>query len=179
MANDMTNRVDHAVHRLGELLEQSGRSIGVAESLTGGLLVQALARQEGSGEWLTGGIVAYQRSVKHELLEVRANKVVSRQAAAEMASSVRDRLGCEVGLAVTGVAGPGGQDGEQPGTVWMAVDLGNGPVTALLEIESDDPGEICRIAVVEATLLAIRELESPSDDHPRGAERRDGRSPVA
>jgi len=176
MANDMTNRVDHAVHRLGELLEQSGRSIGVAESLTGGLLVQALARQEGSGEWLTGGIVAYQRSVKHELLEVRANKVVSRQAAAEMASSVRDRLGCEVGLAVTGVAGPGGQDGEQPGTVWMAVDLGNGPVTALLEIESDDPGEICRIAVVEATLLAIRELESPSDDHPRGAERRDGPS---
>ena len=93
MANDMTNRVDHAVHRLGELLEQSGRSIGVAESLTGGLLVQALARQEGSGDWLTGGIVAYQRSVKHDLLGVRANKVVSRQAAAEMASSVRDRSG--------------------------------------------------------------------------------------
>ena len=155
------------VHRLGELLERSGRSIGVAESLTGGLLVQALARQVGSGEWLAGGIVAYQRSVKHDLLGVRVNKVVSRQAAAEMATSVRQRLGCDVGLAVTGVAGPDWQDGERPGTVWIAVDLGNGAVTALVHVESEDPGEICCLAVVEATLLATRELESPRDDNPR------------
>ena len=106
MMHETSDRVDHAAEQLGELLEETQQSIGVAESLTGGLLVQALARLEGSGAWLTGGVVAYQRSVKHELLEVSADKVVSAEAAGEMASAVRGRFGCDVGMAVTGVAGP-------------------------------------------------------------------------
>ena len=158
--SDATGRIDSAVQRLGELLEQSGRTVGVAESLTGGLLVQALARHEGSGEWLAGGVVAYRRSVKHDLLAVSADKVVSEQAAAEMATSVRERLGCDVGVAVTGVAGPDRQDGEQPGTVWMAVDIGHEPVTELIEIDSGSPEEICQRTVIEAIMLATRELGS-------------------
>ena len=158
--SDATGRVDGAVQRLGELLEQSGRTVGVAESLTGGLLVQALARHEGSGEWLAGGVVAYRRSVKHDLLAVSVDKVVSEQAAAEMATSVRERLGCDVGVAVTGVAGPDWQDGERPGTVWVAVDVGHEPVTELIRIHSGSPEEICQRTVIEAIMLATRELGS-------------------
>jgi nicotinamide-nucleotide amidase len=158
-SSDLTDRTDRAALRLGELLQNDGRSIGVAESLTGGLLVQALARQVGSGDWLAGGVVAYERSVKHDLLDVRAAKVVSGEAAAQMARAARQRLGSDVGVAVTGVAGPDSQDGEPPGTVWMAADVGHGPVAELVEIDGDDPEEICRAAVLEAILLAVRQLE--------------------
>jgi len=174
--------IDTAAERLGDLLEDAGRSIGVAESLTGGLLVQALARQKGSGDWLAGGVVAYQRSVKYDLLDVRATKVVSSEAAAQMASSARRRLGSDVGLAVTGVAGPDPQDGEPPGTVWIAVDIGSGPVTQLLKLGSEDPQEICRLAVIESIRLAARELDSqrgnPSGQRVEGRDDSDRRGPT-
>ena len=158
--HDTSTHVDHAAQQLAALLEQTHWSIGVAESLTGGLLVQALARLEGSGAWLTGGVVAYHRSVKHELLDVSADKVVSAEAAAEMASAARGRFGCDVGIAVTGVAGPGSQDGEPPGTVWMAVDAGDGPRTQLARVDGGDAEEICRDAVIESLLFAARELQA-------------------
>jgi nicotinamide-nucleotide amidase len=135
--------------RLGQLLEQRRGSIAVAESLTGGLLVQALARVEGSGEWLLGGVVAYASSVKHELLGVTAEKVVSRRAAEEMATGVRARLGADIAVAVTGAAGPDSQDGEPPGTVWIGVDDG---VRSRAELYTTDgsPTDVCERTVVEA-----------------------------
>ena len=163
--HDTSTHVDHAAQQLAALLEQTHRSIGVAESLTGGLLVQALARLEGSGAWLTGGVVAYHRSVKHELLDVSADKVVSGDAAAEMASAVRGRFGCDVGIAVTGVAGPESQDGEPPGTVWMAVDVGDGPSTQLVRVDGGDAEEICRHAVIESLRFAARELQTLGHRH--------------
>ena len=54
MMDDISTRVDHAAEQLAGVLEETQQSIGIAESLTGGLLVQALARLEGSGTWLTG-----------------------------------------------------------------------------------------------------------------------------
>lgn len=153
-------RIDDAASRLGTLLQRSQQTIAIAESLTGGLLVQALARQDGSGEWLTGGLVAYQRSVKHAVLDVRAAKVVSSEAAEQMASAVRRRLLSDVGLAVTGVGGPERQDGEPPGTVWVAVDIGGGPVSQSVKTDLDDPTLICRLAVIESLLFAVDALES-------------------
>ncbi len=123
--------------------------MAVAESLTGGLLVQELARVRGSGDWLLGGIVAYHRSVKHDVLGVTASKVVSADAAAQMATGVRLLLGGDVAVAVTGVAGPDLQDGEPPGTVWLAVDLGDGPATELFSA-TGTPAEICAQAVEAA-----------------------------
>jgi PncC family amidohydrolase len=160
--SSLTERTDHAAMRLGALLRNGDQSVGVAESLTGGLLVQALARQVGSGDWLKGGVVASHRSVKHDLLDVGATVVVSAEAAAQMARSARERLGSDIGLAVTGVAGPDPQDGQPPGTVWMAVDIGDGPVAELVEIDGDDPEEICRVAVVETILFVIGRLEASS-----------------
>jgi nicotinamide-nucleotide amidase len=153
-------RIDDAARWLGTLLERSQRSIAIAESLTGGLLVQALARQQGSGEWLTGGLVAYQRSVKHAVLDVSVGKVVSSEAAEQMAAAIRRRLRSDVGLAVTGVGGPDPQDGEPPGTVWIAVDIGGGSVSRLVETELDDATLICQLAVIESLLFAVRALEA-------------------
>ena len=169
--HDTSTRVDHAAQQLAGLLEETQQSIGIAESLTGGLLVQALARLEGSGTWLMGGIVAYRRSVKHHLLDVSADKVVSGEAAGEMATAARQRFGSDVGLAVTGVAGPGSQDGETPGTVWMAVDVGDGPTTRLIRLDGDDAETICDDAVIESLLFATRELQA-ARHHRHDADRR-------
>jgi PncC family amidohydrolase len=143
---------------VGDLLLDSGRWIGVAESLTGGLLVQALARVEGSGDWLSGGVVAYASSVKRDLLGVTAEKVVSRECATEMASGARPCLGADVTVSVTGVAGPEPQDGEPPGTVWIGVDDGSS-VTAELFITSGSASEVCAHTVSEAlrrVVVALR-----------------------
>jgi PncC family amidohydrolase len=154
--NDISDRADPAAQDLAAALDERGWTVGVAESLTGGLVVQALARVEGSGAWLAGGIVAYQRSVKHDLLGVDAPEVVSGEAAAAMAVGARRQLGADVGLALTGVAGPDRQDGEPPGTVWMAVDLGEGGTTELLRIPGGDAEEICLTAVAESLRFATR-----------------------
>jgi nicotinamide-nucleotide amidase len=138
-----------AADEVGRLLVDRGASIGVAESLTGGLLVQALARVEGSGEWLTGGVVAYASEVKRTLLGVTAEKVVSRQCAEEMASGARRQLLADVAVSVTGVAGPDPQDGEPPGTVWIGVDDGS-TSSAQLFTTSGSPFDICAATVDEA-----------------------------
>jgi PncC family amidohydrolase len=160
----MTSELDDEAalaERLGALLDERGCSIAVAESLTGGLLVQALARVEGSGEWLLGGVVAYASSVKHELLGVRAEKVVSRRAAEEMASGARGRLGADIAVAVTGVAGPDPQDGEPPGTVWIGVDDGT-TSTAELFTTTGDPEEICRRTVAAALRQVTARITAPA-----------------
>ena len=130
-------------------LHRRQASVAVAESLTGGLLVQALARVEGSGEWLLGGVVAYAAAVKRRVLGVVAPKVVSAEAAEQMARGVRSLLGADVAVAVTGVAGPTPQDGEPPGTVWIGIDTEGGTTATLLTM-AGSPAEVCERTVAVA-----------------------------
>jgi PncC family amidohydrolase len=131
------------VVRLGRALNRRGRTLAVAESLTGGLLVQEMAKAEGSGAWLRGGVVAYASEVKHHLLGVEVPKVVSAAAAREMAHGVRAILGADVAIAVTGVGGPDPQDGERPGTVWIGLADGHDATADLLHAHGA-PEEICQ-----------------------------------
>ena len=108
---------------VGSLLVAAGLTIGVAESLTGGLVGSRLAEVPGSSEWFRGSIVAYDSQVKFDLLDVPEGPVVSRSAAAAMATGARRVLKADVGLGVTGVAGPTTQDDQPVGTVFTAVDL--------------------------------------------------------
>ena len=135
-------RADRVAH-LGGILRGRGATLAVAESLTGGLLVQVLAKAEGSSDWLRGGVVAYATGVKHDVLGVTASKVVSADAAREMADGVRRVLGADLAVAVTGVGGPDRQDGEPPGTVWIGVADGRDTTAELLQA-SGDPEEICQ-----------------------------------
>jgi nicotinamide-nucleotide amidase len=105
---------------VGAALKHCERTLAAAESLTGGLLASAFARASGAGEWFRGGIVAYSSEVKYDLLDVPGCPVVGEAAAAAMARGAGRMLEADVAVAVTGVGGPDSQDGEPPGTVWVA-----------------------------------------------------------
>jgi nicotinamide-nucleotide amidase len=106
---------------VGVLLEAQGLTLAVAESMTGGLVASRLVDVPGSSTWFRGGVVAYDSEIKFDLLDVRRGPVVSEEAAMEMAEGVRRRLGADVGLSVTGVAGPAEQEGQPVGTVWFGI----------------------------------------------------------
>jgi nicotinamide-nucleotide amidase len=109
------------------LLVERGLTLAVAESLTGGLVSARLVNVPGASGWFRGGVVTYASDLKRSLLDVPPGPVVSEEAAAAMATGVRRVMEADVGLAVTGVAGPDPQDGQPPGTVFLAVAMGSGP----------------------------------------------------
>ena len=106
---------------VGALLEATGLTLGLAESVTGGLIGARLTDAPGASAWFRGSIVSYASDVKFDVLGVPPGPVVSAEAAEAMAAGARRVLGADIGLSVTGVAGPAEQDGQQPGTsssVW-------------------------------------------------------------
>ena len=119
-----------------------GWSLAVAESLTGGLVCAALVDVPGASSVLRGAVVAYATDLKGSLLDVDAALLESRGAVdpdvvGAMACGVRARLGADVGLATTGVAGPDSQDGKRPGTVHVAVCTPDGTTTRSLRLVGD------------------------------------------
>ena len=113
--------------RLGKRLKELGKTLAVAESCTGGLIGHRLTDVPGSSDYFLGGIIAYAYEAKERLLNVRHKTLyeygaVSEQTAIEMARGARRALGADIGVAVTGIAGPGGGLPDKPvGTTWVAV----------------------------------------------------------
>jgi nicotinamide-nucleotide amidase len=112
---------------VGSMLKERGLTIALAESCTGGLIGHRITNVPGSSTYLKGGIVAYANEVKQQSLVVRPETLevhgaVSEETAVEMATGARRVLGSDIGLAVTGVAGPEGGTPEKPvGTVCLAL----------------------------------------------------------
>ena len=107
-----------------DLLRERGLSLAAAESVTGGLVGARLTTVPGASEVFRGAVVSYASAVKFDLLGVPEGPVVSIDAAKAMALGVRERLGADVGIATTGVAGPAKQEGHPPGTVFLGLALG-------------------------------------------------------
>jgi nicotinamide-nucleotide amidase len=105
-----------------DLLRRRGLTLALAESVTGGLVSGRLTSVPGASEVLRGGVVSYASDVKFDLLGVPAGPVVSETAAAAMAIGACRVLGADVGLALTGVAGPTEQDGMPVGTLCVGID---------------------------------------------------------
>lgn len=118
-------RDDDAAARLLRVLTARGLSLGVAESLTGGLLAGQIVAVPGASQAFRGGVVSYATELKRDLLGVDAGLLdrhgpVHPHVAAQMAGKTRLVLGVDVALATTGVAGPSAQDGLGVGTVYLA-----------------------------------------------------------
>ena len=122
---------------VGSLLLGAGLMLGVAESLTGGLVGSRLTAVPGASNWFRGSIVSYASDVKHELLRVPPGPVVSATAATAMADGAARVLGASVGLGITGVAGPTEQDGMPVGTVFCGVSIGGSSTATELHLPGD------------------------------------------
>jgi nicotinamide-nucleotide amidase len=136
-------------------LKKKGLRLALAESCTGGLLGHLITNVPGSSDWFTGGVVAYSNEVKKRLLGVASTTLerygaVSRRTASEMAAGVMKALKTDVGLAVTGIAGPeGGTEKKPVGTVFIALARGKKVYTKRLML-SGTRKSIKKRAAVEA-----------------------------
>lgn len=110
------------------MLRKRGLTLALAESVTGGLVSGRLTQIAGASDVFRGAVVSYASDVKHDVLHVSPGPVVSEAAAAQMAQGAKELLGADVGLALTGVAGPDQQDGQPVGTLCVAVVLPDGQV---------------------------------------------------
>jgi nicotinamide-nucleotide amidase len=114
---------------VGQLLKERGKTLSVAEACSGGLVAHRLTNVPGSSAYFEGTVVAYSDAAKNKILGVkpetlRQHGAVSEEAVREMAVGVRERLGTDIGIAVTGIAGPEGGTPEKPvGTACLALSM--------------------------------------------------------
>jgi nicotinamide-nucleotide amidase len=118
-------------------LRERGLTLGVAESVTGGLIASRLTDVRGASDVFRGGVVSYASEVKFEVLGVPEGPVVSSAAAEAMAVGVRKVVGADVGIAVTGVAGPDEQEGQPVGTVHLGLAVGDDVSSVELRLPGD------------------------------------------
>jgi nicotinamide-nucleotide amidase len=137
----------------------AGVTLGLAESLTGGLAASRLVNVAGASRWFRGSVVSYASEVKYTLLGVPEGPVVSEEAAKAMADGARSVLGSDVGLAVTGVAGPDTQDDRPPGTVFVGLARPGHPTEAFGFNVPGDRDRVRQYATIAALDLLRRTLE--------------------
>ena len=147
------------------LLER-GWTIGTAESCTAGLLAARLADRPGSSAYLVGGLVTYSNEMKQRLLGVdglvlESVGAVSSEVARAMADGARERLGVDVGVGITGVAGPGGGTPQKPvGLVHLCATTSDGGVAQTRVVLGGGRAEVRARSVVVALHL-VRRLLAP------------------
>jgi nicotinamide-nucleotide amidase len=145
-------------HAVAKILVSQKRTLGLAESLTGGLISARMVNVPGSSAWFRGCIVAYDSEIKRSLLNVPPGPVVSEDAARTMAEGARRVLGADVGIGITGVAGPDEQDNRPPGTVFVAVALPSGETVVRDLRLAGDRERVRQYATISALDLVRRLL---------------------
>ena len=155
--------VDSMENALVQKLREKGMTVACAESCTGGLIAKRITDLAGCSDVFLGGCVTYAVDAKVKLIGVSRETVekygvVSAETAREMARGVRLALGADVGIATTGIAGPGGGTPEQPvGTVYIAVSTSAGEKAKLLTLSPKRSREFIRIcAATNAMSLALK-----------------------
>jgi nicotinamide-nucleotide amidase len=136
-------------------------TLGVAESLTGGLIASRLVNVPGTSAWFRGGVVSYDSQVKFDLLGVPEGPVVTEAAAAAMAEGVRRVVGADAGLGITGVAGPDDQEGVPPGNIFVGLALPDRPTETRKIRVPGDRERIRQYGAISALDLLRRALDAP------------------
>lgn len=151
MLEQLTNPESERLAALvGASALEHGLLISVAESLTGGQLSAALAASKDSSEWFRGGLVAYQPSVKYDLLGVPEGPVVNGATAQTMAQSCLKMFRTSLAVAVTGVGGPGPEEGDPAGTVFIAVAGQEGLCSVSHHFFEGDPTDVLQQTITVA-----------------------------
>ncbi|MDP9071483.1 MAG: competence/damage-inducible protein A [Actinomycetota bacterium] len=142
---------------VGALLAERGLTLGLAESMTGGLAASRVVNAEGSSGWFRGAVVSYHSEVKFDVLGVPEGPVVSEEAARSMAQGACKVLGADVGASITGVAGPVEQDGRPVGTTFFGLCLEG--VTEVTHVRlHGDRERVRQLAVISVLDLLRRRL---------------------
>jgi len=152
--------------RLGEALKDRNWSLAVAESCTGGMLGAAITDVPGSSGYFLGGVISYADQVKLEQLGVTAETLsrhgaVSAETASAMASGVRGLLHADLGISITGVAGPGAEGSKPAGLTYIGI-AENGQLSAHHYQWSGDRWENRKASVLAALQLAIQAARTMS-----------------
>ena len=150
--------IEHAVARA---LATDGLTLGLAESLTGGLASSRLVNVPGASTWFRGSVVSYASEVKFEVLGVPVGPVVTEEAARAMADGVRSVLHADVGLSITGVAGPDSQDDQPPGTVLVGLAVSGRDTEAVRFTVPGDRERVRQYATIAALDLLRRRVGTP------------------
>lgn len=143
------------VDSLADAFVASGLRVAVAESLTCGRLASALGAGHDAADWLAGGVVAYAPDVKFELLGVEPGPVITAACARQLAEGVSRLMRAEVGVGVTGCGGPEPEEGQPPGTVFIAVNLEGRTIERAYEFDGGPAAVLDQ--TVESTLRLVAE----------------------
>ncbi len=147
----------------GRMLRERGLTLAVAESCTGGLLGGRITNIPGSSEYFLGGVIAYSNALKEQLLGVApailaTHGAVSEETAREMAAGVARATGADIGLSITGIAGPDGGTDEKPvGLVYLGIAKKDEPARAVRAVLGRDRDTI-RLRAVQQSLVLLRDL---------------------
>lgn len=147
------------------LLKQKGHTIATAESCTGGMVSTYLTAVSGSSAVFEMGVVSYSNRIKNQVLNVDSKTLetygaVSCQTAKQMAQNVRLLSGADIGVSVTGVAGPNRQEGHSVGTVFIGVSYKGQTTAKLLDLENGGREYIREQAVINLFDTAIQILNT-------------------
>ena len=139
----VTNEDEGLEVTVGKLLNSTGKTIGTAESCTGGYIAHLITSVAGSSAYFNGSVVSYSNDLKKALLGVKEETLsehgaVSQKTVEEMALGARKNLGVDFALATSGIMGPGGGSEAKPvGTVWIAVASEEGVQSLKLNLRQD------------------------------------------
>jgi competence/damage-inducible protein CinA-like protein len=140
--------------------EARGWTLGVAESLTGGLIGARLANVPGASRTFRGSVSTYATDLKRSMLGVTAEHVVSEECAKQMAEGAQRLLGADVAISATGVAGPDEQDGQPVGTVWLGIAVPGHETEAVSMRMPGDRERIRQFSTISLLNLLRMRLES-------------------
>ncbi|MFZ6009405.1 MAG: CinA family protein, partial [Bacteroidota bacterium] len=146
---------------IGKILRERKLTLATAESCTGGFLSHLITSVPGSSEYFQGSIIPYSYEIKKEQLGMNAETLekhgaVSEASIAEMANLVRTKFNTDIGVATSGVAGPGGGTPEKPvGTVWIAYSDKHQTVTKKLQLSKDRMVNIRLASTAALNLIRI------------------------
>lgn len=149
----MNKQILIAAQEMVELLKRNNLKIATAESCTGGMLSSYITAVSGASKIFEMGVTSYSNRIKNQVLKVDGNTLdtkgaVSGETALQMAQNIRNISGADIGVSVTGVAGPDGQDGYPAGVVFIGISYKDNTDFYKLEIEPRDRNYVREQAVL-------------------------------